>query len=66
MQVNQERIMGHIDALSHFNATPDAGITRFSYSPQDAQARAYLMDRFTDLADPCGPCRKCPGQICRQ
>lgn len=52
MQVNQERIMGHIDALSHFNATPDAGITRFSYSPQDAQARAYLMDRFTDLAMP--------------
>ena len=52
MQVNQERIMGHIDALSQFNATPDAGITRFSYSPQDAQARAYLMDRFAALAMP--------------
>lgn len=52
MQVNQERIMGHIQALSQFNATPGAGITRFSYSPQDAQARAYLMERFAALDMP--------------
>lgn len=62
MQVKQERIMGHITALSQFNATPGAGITRFSYSPQDAQARAYLLDQFAALdmtvrVDPVGNVR---------
>ena len=40
MQVNAERIMERIQDLAQFNATPGQGITRFSYSPQDAQARA--------------------------
>ena len=67
MQVNQTRIMERIQDLSQFNATPGQGITRFSYSPQDAQARAYLMDRFAQLelsvqVDPMGNIRaRCAG-----
>lgn len=49
MQVNQRRVMGHIGSLAQFNATPGAGITRFSYSPQDAQARSYLLEQFSAL-----------------
>ena len=62
MQVNQQRIMGRIEDLARFNATPGEGVTRFSYSPQDAQARAYLMERFSELGlsvrvDPMGNLR---------
>ena len=54
--------MGRIGDLARFNATPGRGITRFSYSPQDAQARAYLMERFRALelavrVDPMGNIR---------
>lgn len=49
MQVCQERIMQRIQAISQFNSTPGVGITRFSYSPEDAKARAYLMDQFASL-----------------
>lgn len=52
MHVNQERIMGRIGDLSRFNATPGQGITRFSYTPQDAQARAYLAQCFAALDMP--------------
>lgn len=62
MQVRQERIMRRIQDLSQFNATPGQGITRFSYSPQDAQARAYLAEIFRQLeltvqVDPMGNIR---------
>lgn len=62
MQVNAERIMKRIQDLAQFNATPGQGITRFSYSPQDAQARAYLMEQFRELGltvrvDPMGNIR---------
>lgn len=62
MQVSQGRIMERIGALARFNATPGQGITRFSYSPQDAQARAYLMGCFDELnlavrVDPMGNVR---------
>ena len=54
--------MGRIGDLARFNATPGRGITRFSYSPQDAQARAYLMECFRALelavrVDPMGNIR---------
>lgn len=52
MQVNQERIMGRIADLSQFNASPGQGVTRFSYSSQDAQARAYLARCFAALDMP--------------
>ena len=62
MQVHQQRIMERIEALARFNATPGQGVTRFSYSPQDAQARAYLMECFHALGldvrvDPMGNIR---------
>lgn len=62
MQVSQGRIMERIGELARFNATPGQGVTRFSYSPQDAQARAYLMGCFDELGltvrvDPMGNIR---------
>lgn len=43
MHVNQERIVQRIEDLARCNATPGAGITRFSYSEQDAEARRYIL-----------------------
>jgi allantoate deiminase len=59
---NSERIGRHIDALARFNATPGRGITRFTYSQEDREARRYLMDRAAELGlwatvDPVGNIR---------
>lgn len=68
MHVSQERIMERIEALARFNATPGAGVTRFSFSPEDAQARDYLFSLFRQLdmevqVDPVGNIRaRYPGQ----
>lgn len=42
MKTDLSRLKKNIEELSSFNATPGKGITRFSYSPEDAQAREYL------------------------
>ena len=49
MGVNLERIQRDIETLSRFNATPGNGVTRFSYSQQDKQARDYLMNEIKEL-----------------
>lgn len=49
MYVNQERIIRRIEDLARYNATPGAGITRFSYSSQDAQARKYILELCDQL-----------------
>ncbi len=49
METSLERIRKDIEALSHFNATPGCGVTRFSYSKEDRQARDYLLEQFKSL-----------------
>lgn len=47
--IDFERIKKTIEDLSAFNATPGSGITRFSYSVEDLDARKYLHDIMDDL-----------------
>jgi len=59
---NSERIGTHIEKLTCNNSTPGSGITRFSYTEQDRQARNYLLDRSAELGlqitiDPVGNIR---------
>ncbi len=42
MEVNEERLIGMIERLAEFNETPGCGITRFSYSDLDRQAKDYI------------------------
>lgn len=42
IEVNQKRLIGMIEKLAEFNETPGCGITRFSYSDADRQARDYI------------------------
>ena len=45
MQSNRDRIKEMIEHISTFNdADPGEGISRFSYSENDAKARKYLID----------------------
>ena len=62
METRLERIKEHLDRLSQFNMTPGKGITRYSYSPEDRQARDYLIDYMEELGldvsvDPIGNIR---------
>jgi len=50
VEVNLERIQRDIEAIAMFNATPNNGVTRFSYSLQDKQAKDYLMSEIKELA----------------
>lgn len=43
-----DRIQRHIEALAAFTATPGAGTTRMSYSPQGQQARAYIKQQMQE------------------
>lgn len=49
LTVDISRLMGRLETLSGFNATPGKGITRFSYSPEDRKAREYLGTIFSAL-----------------
>lgn len=42
IHANTGRIQQHIEKIAEFTATPGAGTTRMSYSPQGQQARAYI------------------------
>lgn len=44
----QQRIEGHIHALSQFTATPGKGTTRLSYSREDLQARQYIKEKMKE------------------
>ena len=62
LEVNQSRIMQRIEACSQFNDTPEAGISRFSYTPTDAAARNWLRNLCQQLdlkiqVDPVGNIR---------
>lgn len=49
METDLERLKKHIERLYQFNATPNQGCTRFSYSKEDQQARDYLIGEFKAL-----------------
>lgn len=44
MIANQLRIEQHINLLSQYTATPEAGVTRLTYSKEDLEARNYIKD----------------------
>ena len=46
MKTNIDRVIKDIETIAGFNSTPGAGCTRFSYTEEDRQARAYLTDEF--------------------
>lgn len=48
MTANQQRIEEHIEMLSHFTATPGAGVTRLTYSKEDLQARNYIKEKMVE------------------
>ena len=41
--ISIRRIYDRLETLSTFNATPDQGITRLSFTPEDKQARAWFV-----------------------
>lgn len=45
----KDRIEQHIEALSHYTATPGNGTTRLSYSQEDLQARTYIKQQMEAL-----------------
>lgn len=49
MRTKLDRIKKDIEALSEFNATPGKGLTRFSLTEEDRQARDYLKDQLSKL-----------------
>jgi allantoate deiminase len=49
VETNLNRIIKEIDTFSNFNTTPGKGITRFSYSDSDKEARNYLIQQFEGL-----------------
>ena len=46
LEINARRLMSHLEELSRFNRTPGEGVTRFSYSAEDGEARKYLLSLF--------------------
>ncbi|HHY92842.1 MAG TPA: Zn-dependent hydrolase, partial [Firmicutes bacterium] len=42
MKSKVERLERDIEALARFTATPGAGVTRFSFTPEDRAAREYI------------------------
>ena len=50
ISVNLERIQRTLDQVVQFNATPDCGYSRFSYSQEDRKVRQYL----SQLMKQCG------------
>lgn len=49
MQSNRNRIKTILEELSQFTATPGAGTTRLSYSPEDQLARTYLKKQMKQV-----------------
>ena len=43
MKTKVERIQKDIEALAQFNATPGAGLTRMSFTPEHRGAQEYLI-----------------------
>ncbi len=49
MKTNLDRIKKDIEILSEFNATPEKGLTRFSFTKEDRQVREYLKEELKKL-----------------
>ncbi|MGM0396955.1 MAG: M20 family metallo-hydrolase [Bacillota bacterium] len=49
MNTNLERIKKDIESLSKFNSSKDGGLTRFSLTEEDRQAREYLKGELSKL-----------------
>ena len=45
---NLERIKAHFDVMRMFTATPNAGMTRLSYSPEDIKTRNYIKAKMEE------------------
>ncbi|WP_087974225.1 Zn-dependent hydrolase [Oceanobacillus rekensis] len=43
---NKERIKHHFKTFSKFTATPNEGMTRYSYSPEDVKTRTYIKEKM--------------------
>lgn len=50
MRINKERLLARLHTLKGFTDTPDKGVTRFSFSDEDASAREYILE----IADEAG------------
>jgi len=46
MKTNLTRIQQDIENLSKFNATPGSGLTRFTFTKEDCQAREYIKEEM--------------------
>ncbi len=49
MQTDLVRIKQDIEELARFNATPGQGLTRFSLTKEDREAREYLKSQLKEL-----------------
>jgi len=49
MESKINRIIKEIELFSDFNSTPEKGVTRFSYSDADKEAKNYLIQQFESL-----------------
>ncbi|SHI51429.1 allantoate deiminase [Dethiosulfatibacter aminovorans DSM 17477] len=49
MKTNLDRIVKDIEELSKFNSTPGRGLTRFSFTEEDRQARNYIKRELEKL-----------------
>jgi len=45
---NSERLDKHLNVFSTFTATPDKGMTRYSYSPEDVKTRNYIKEKMQE------------------
>jgi N-carbamoyl-L-amino-acid hydrolase len=48
LQVNGERIIQHLKALSEFGRNPEGGVSRVAYTPADLAGRQYVMGLMRD------------------
>ncbi|MDO4392993.1 MAG: M20 family metallo-hydrolase [Bacillota bacterium] len=45
MKINGQRLLTNLHNISEFTDTPGDGVTRFTYSPQEAKVREYIIKR---------------------
>lgn len=43
MKTNLSRIQNNLETLSTFNSTPNKGLTRLSFTPEDREARSFII-----------------------
>lgn len=48
MDINQDRLWWDIQELGRIGRSPDGGITRLAFTPQDRQAQDWLEARMRD------------------